>query len=57
MTNFKIVGAIRNEIAYGLDIDFFQEFLTSRRKPCFDNLHVCMTMSHVMKVTYVFLRI
>ena len=43
ITNFKIVSAIRNEIASRLDIDSFQEILTSPRKPYLDNLHVCMT--------------
>ena len=43
ITNFKIVSAIRNEIASRLDIDSFQEILTSHRKPYLDNLHVCMT--------------
>ena len=43
ITNFKIVSAIRNEIASRLDIDFFQEVLASHWKPYLDNLHVCMT--------------
>lgn len=43
ITNFKIVSAIRNEIASRIDIDSFQEILTSHRKPYLDNLHVCMT--------------
>ena len=43
ITNFKIVSAIRNEIASRLDIDSFQEVLASHRKPYLDNLHVCMT--------------
>ena len=43
ITNFKIVSAIRNEIASRLDIDSFQEILTSHWKPYLDNLHVCMT--------------
>ncbi len=43
ITNFKIVSAIRNEIASRLDIDSFQELLASHWKPYLDNLHVCMT--------------
>ena len=43
ITNFKIVSAIRNEIASRLDIDSFQEILASHWKPYLDNLHVCMT--------------
>ena len=43
ITNFKIVSAIRNEIASRLDIDSFQEILASHWKPYLANLHVCMT--------------
>ena len=43
ITNYKIVSAIRNEIASRLDIDSFQEILASHWKPYLDNLHVCMT--------------
>ncbi len=43
ITNFKLVSAIRNEIASRLDIDSFQELLASHWKPYLDNLHVCMT--------------
>ena len=43
ITNFKIVSAIRNEIASRLDIDSFQEVLASQWKPLLENLHVCMT--------------
>jgi len=43
ITNYKIVNAIRNEIASRLDIDSFQEILASHWKPYLDNLHVCMT--------------
>ena len=43
ITNFKIISAIRNEIASRLDIDSFQELLASHWKPYLDNLHVCMT--------------
>lgn len=43
ITNFKIVSAIRNEIASRLDIGSFQEVLASHWKPYLDNLHVCMT--------------
>ena len=39
ITNFKIVSAIRNEIASRLDIDSFQELLASHWKPYLDNLH------------------
>lgn len=43
ITNYKIVSAIRNEIASRLDIDSLQEILASHWKPYLDNLHVCMT--------------
>ena len=43
ITNYKIVSAIRNEIASGLDIDALQEVLASHWKPYLENLHVCMT--------------
>ena len=43
ITNFKIVSAIRNEIAFRLDIDSLQEVLASQWKPLLENLHVCMT--------------
>ena len=54
MTNYKMVSAVRNEIASRLDIDSLQEVLASHWKPYLevlashwkpylDNLHVCMT--------------
>ena len=43
LTNYKIVSAIRNEIASRLDIDSLQEILASHWKPYLENLHVCMT--------------
>ena len=43
ITNYKIVSAIRNEIASHLDIDSLQEVLSSYWKPYLENLHVCMT--------------
>ena len=43
ISNYKIVSAIRNEMASRLDIDSLQEVLASHRKPYLDNLHVCMT--------------
>ena len=43
ITNFKIVSAIRNEIASRLDIDTLQDVPASHWKPYLDNLHVCMT--------------
>ena len=43
ITNYKIVSAIRNEIASVLDIDALQEVLASHWKPYLENLHVCMT--------------
>ena len=43
ITNFKIVSAIRNEIASRLDIDTLQDVLASHWKPYLDNLHVCMS--------------
>ena len=43
ITNYKIVSAIRNEIASRLDVDSLQEVLASHWKPYLDSLHVCMT--------------
>ena len=43
ITNYKIVSAIRNEMASRLDIDSLQEVLSSHWKPYLENLHVCMT--------------
>ena len=43
ITNYKIVSAIRNEIASRLDIDALQKVLALHWKPYLDNLHVCMT--------------
>ena len=43
ITNYKIVSAIRNEMASRLDIESLQEVLTSHWKPYLENLHVCMT--------------
>ena len=43
ITNYKIVSAIRNEMASLLDIDSLQEILAIHWKPYLKNLHVCMT--------------
>ena len=43
ITNYKIVSAIRNEIAPLLEIDSLQEILATHWKPYLKNLHVCMT--------------
>ena len=43
ITNYKIVSAIRNEMASRLDMDSLQEILASHWKPYLDSLHVCMT--------------
>ena len=43
ITNYKIVSAIRNEIASCLDIESLQEILATHWKPYLENLHVCMT--------------
>ena len=43
ITNYKIVSAIRNEIASRLDIESLQEILATYWKPYLENLHVCMT--------------
>ena len=43
ITNYKIVSAIRNEMASRLDIESLQEVLASHWKPYLENLHVCMT--------------
>ena len=48
ITNYKIVSAIRNEIASRLDIDSLQEVLASHWKPYLENLHVCMTDAHML---------
>ena len=42
ITNYKIVSAIRNEIASRLDIGSLQEMLASHWKPYLENLHICM---------------
>ena len=42
ITNYKIVSAIRNEIASRLDIGSLQEVLASHWKPYLENLHKCM---------------
>ena len=43
ITNYKIISAIRNEVASRLDIDSLQKILASHWKPYLENLHVCMT--------------
>ena len=43
ITNYKIVSAIRNEMAFRLDIDSLQKILATHWKPYLENLHVCMT--------------
>ena len=43
ITNYKIVSAIRNEMASRLDIGSLQEVLASHWKPYLENLHMCMT--------------
>ena len=43
MTNYKIVSAIRNEIASRLEIGSLQKVLASHWKPYLEHLHVCMT--------------
>ena len=43
ITNYKIVSAIRNEIAARLYIESLQEILATHWKPYLENLHVCMT--------------
>ena len=43
ITNYKIVSAIRNEMASRLDIESLQKVLASHWKPYLENLHVCMT--------------
>ena len=44
ITHYKIVSAIRNEVAFRLD-GSLQEVLASHWKPYLENLHVCMTDS------------
>ena len=43
LTNYKIVSAIRQELAEGLDIESLQPILADKWKPYLENLHVCMT--------------
>lgn len=43
LTNYKIVSAIRQELAERLDIESLQEVLAACWKPYLENLHVCMT--------------
>ena len=43
ITNYKIISAIRTEMASRLDIESLQEVLASHWKPYLENLHVCMT--------------
>lgn len=43
LTNYKIVSAIRQELAAKLDIEPLQEVLAGHWKPYLENLHVCMT--------------
>ena len=43
ITNYKIISAIRNEMASLLDIESLQEVLASHWKPYLENLHVCMS--------------
>jgi hypothetical protein len=54
ITNYKIVSAIRNEIASRLDIDSRQEVLSSHWKPYLENLHVCMTDATCYESHYAF---
>ena len=58
ITNFKIVSAIRNEIASRLDIDTLQDVPASHWKPYLENLHVCMTDAtpHATRAICVFLQ-
>ena len=43
LTNYKIVSAIRQELAAHLDIESLQPILATSWKPYLENLHVCMT--------------
>ena len=43
ITNYKIISAIRTEMASRLDIESLQKELASHWKPYLENLHVCMT--------------
>ena len=43
ITNYKIVSAVRNEMASRLDIESLQEILATHWKPYLESLHVCMT--------------
>ena len=44
ITNFKIVSAIRNEVASRLDIESIQEILASHWKPYLENLNMPLAM-------------
>ena len=57
ITNYKIVSAIRNEIASRLDIESLQEILATHWKPYLENLHMCMTDAICMIAICVFLQI
>lgn len=43
LTNFKIVSAIRQEVAEKMDIESLQEILARHWRPYLDNKQVCMT--------------
>lgn len=43
LTNYKIISAIRQELASRLDIESLQEVLAGYWKPYLENLQVCMT--------------
>lgn len=43
LTNYKIVSAIRQEIAEKLDIESLQQILAEHWKPYLKDIHVCMT--------------
>lgn len=43
LTNYKIVSAIRQELAEKLDVESLQVVLAKHWRPYLDNLHVCMT--------------
>lgn len=43
LTNYKIVSAIRQELASRLDIESLQDVLAVYWRPYLENLHVCMT--------------
>lgn len=43
IANYKIVNAIRNEMASRFDIESLQKILATHRKPYLESFYACMT--------------